>query len=94
MRPVLPLEAGGMLHTDEIDVERPVSDSELSGRAKRVTHTYTYECTPFRTEGVYTDARHPDQVQRTNSLLADARRRDFTVNAMYYTIVGSPVESA
>ncbi len=40
------------------------------------------EMTTFRTEGTYTDHRHPDQVQFTRSLAEDLSRRDFTVNAM------------
>jgi putative nucleotidyltransferase with HDIG domain len=42
------------------------------------------EITTFRTEGAYTDARHPDQVSFTQDLSADLRRRDFTVNALAY----------
>ena len=40
------------------------------------------EVTTFRTEGVYTDHRHPDGVQFTTDLKADLARRDFTINAM------------
>jgi poly(A) polymerase len=41
------------------------------------------ETATFRVEGPYSDARHPDSVDLTTSLPADARRRDFTVNALY-----------
>lgn len=44
-----------------------------------------YEITPFREESGYSDARHPDSIVWSNSLLADAGRRDFTINAMYYS---------
>lgn len=44
-----------------------------------------YEITPFRTETTYSDARHPDEVTRSDSLLDDSQRRDFTINCMYYT---------
>lgn len=40
------------------------------------------EVTTFRTEGAYTDHRHPDGVRFTTSLEEDLARRDFTVNAM------------
>ena len=43
-----------------------------------------YEITPFREESGYQDVRHPDDIRWTNSLLADAKRRDFRINAMYY----------
>lgn len=43
-----------------------------------------YEITTFRTEGGYTDHRHPDEVSFVDSITADLARRDFTVNAMAY----------
>lgn len=46
-----------------------------------------YEITPFRTETTYSDWRHPDEVQRSESLLDDSQRRDFTINCIYYTRV-------
>lgn len=46
-----------------------------------------YEVTPFREESWYSDARHPDKITRSNDLLLDSGRRDFTINAMYYTKV-------
>lgn len=42
------------------------------------------EITTFRTEGVYSDHRHPDQVTFVGRLEEDLARRDFTVNAMAY----------
>lgn len=44
-----------------------------------------FELTPFRTETTYTDNRHPDEIQRSNSLIDDSQRRDFTINCLYYT---------
>lgn len=41
-----------------------------------------YECTTFRIDGSYTDARHPDKVTFTRKIDDDLCRRDFTVNAM------------
>lgn len=49
-----------------------------------------YEITPFRTETTYSDGRHPDEVVRSDSLLLDSQRRDFTINCLYYTRVMSP----
>lgn len=43
-----------------------------------------YELTPLRTEGDYWDFRHPWDIQRSDDILADSQRRDFTINAMYY----------
>ena len=41
----------------------------------------SYEVTTFRTEGAYSDQRHPDNVTFVRSLEEDLSRRDFTVNA-------------
>ena len=43
-----------------------------------------YETTTFRTEGSYTDGRHPDAVQFVPEVREDLARRDFTINAMAY----------
>lgn len=40
------------------------------------------EITTFRTEGSYSDHRHPDQVTFVPNLEVDLARRDFTINAM------------
>lgn len=44
-----------------------------------------YEVTTFRTEGAYSDGRHPDQVHFVSDVRADLARRDFTINAMAYS---------
>lgn len=41
-----------------------------------------FEITPFRTEGKYSDLRHPDTVIWAKSINEDLARRDFTINAM------------
>ena len=43
-----------------------------------------YEITTFRTEGTYTDGRHPDEVHFVPDVRQDLARRDFTINAMAY----------
>lgn len=42
------------------------------------------EITTYRTEGDYSDHRHPDNVKFTDSLSEDLSRRDFTINAMAF----------
>lgn len=46
--------------------------------------TLRVECTTFRREGPYSDARRPDTVEYTKDPLEDLDRRDLTVNAMAY----------
>ena len=41
------------------------------------------EVARFRADGAYTDNRHPDEVKFADPE-ADARRRDFTINALFY----------
>lgn len=43
------------------------------------------EITTFRSEGTYSDGRHPDEVSFVRDLKEDMSRRDFTVNAMAYS---------
>ncbi|MEX2514543.1 MAG: HD domain-containing protein [Candidatus Paceibacterota bacterium] len=43
---------------------------------------HVIEITTYRTEDSYTDNRHPDRVQFSDSISEDLRRRDFTINAL------------
>lgn len=42
------------------------------------------EITPYRIEGKYTNARHPDDVKFSDNIHDDLERRDFTINAIAY----------
>ncbi len=42
------------------------------------------EITPYRVEGKYSNARHPDEVRFSTHLADDLERRDFTINAIAY----------
>lgn len=48
--------------------------------------TQVIEVTPYRSEGIYTDARRPDSVTFGVSLAEDLARRDFTVNAIAFRL--------
>lgn len=43
-----------------------------------------YEITTYRTDGQYSDGRHPDSVDFVKDVKEDLARRDFTINAMAY----------
>jgi poly(A) polymerase len=43
----------------------------------------SYEVATFRTEGPYSDGRRPDRVA-FSTIESDAKRRDFTINGMYW----------
>src|ERR1022692_669578 len=40
------------------------------------------EVATFRSDGAYSDGRHPDQVRYTLSAEEDVHRRDFTINGL------------
>ncbi|MGL4393693.1 MAG: CCA tRNA nucleotidyltransferase [Brevinema sp.] len=52
------------------------------GTLTLILNKNSYEITSYRIDGGYSDNRHPDQVQFTNSLEQDLSRRDFTINAI------------
>ncbi len=43
---------------------------------------YAVEVATFRSDGAYSDGRHPDQVQFSSEGRLDVQRRDFTVNGL------------
>ena len=55
------------------------------GTVAVVTGGGIVEITTFRTEGSYTDNRHPEWVKFVPDIEQDLARRDFTVNAMAYS---------
>lgn len=46
-----------------------------------------YEITVYRSDGRYTDGRHPNEVSYANTLEEDLKRRDFTCNAIAWNPV-------
>ena len=50
------------------------------------------EVTTYRSEGKYTDKRHPDEVRYAKTLEEDLSRRDFTINAMALTLTGDVID--
>ena len=52
-----------------------------------------YEVTTFRVDGEYTDHRHPDEVIFVSDVRDDLSRRDFTVNAMAWSLETGVVDA-
>ena len=52
------------------------------GTVTVIENSKSVEVTTFRSEGAYTDHRHPDSVSFVGDLTADLSRRDFTMNAI------------
>lgn len=49
------------------------------------------EVTPYRIETGYSDKRHPDSVTFSQNIQEDLKRRDFTINAMAYSVSNGTV---
>jgi len=62
-----------------------VRSGEKHGTIGVVIDDQVYEITTFRTEGDYSDSRHPDWVEFVSDVREDLARRDFTINAMAYS---------
>ena len=62
-----------------------VRNGEKHGTVGVILDRELYEITTFRTEGGYTDSRHPDWVEFVAKVEDDLARRDFTINAMAYS---------
>ena len=52
------------------------------GTVTVVMSSSQYEVTTMRTDGTYSDSRHPDSVVFTSDIEKDLSRRDFTMNAI------------
>lgn len=49
------------------------------------------EVTTFRTDGKYSDGRHPDKIEYASTIEQDLSRRDFTINAIAVDLVSGSV---
>ncbi|MDP4000864.1 MAG: HD domain-containing protein [bacterium] len=54
------------------------------GTIMAISDQHLVEITTFRAEGKYSNKRHPDSVQFIKDYEEDAKRRDFTINALYF----------
>lgn len=62
--------------------EKIIDTGLKHGTVSLLRNDVPYEITTFRSDGNYTDGRHPDNVQYVKTLKEDLFRRDFTINAM------------
>ncbi len=53
------------------------------GTVTLLSHGQPIEITTFRTDGDYEDSRHPTNVEFSQDIEEDVKRRDFTMNALY-----------
>jgi putative nucleotidyltransferase with HDIG domain len=77
-----------------------ISDNVSGETSELVTHVtkeaetkyHIVEVTPYRKEGKYTDNRHPDEVIFSTKIEDDLQRRDFTINAMAFSLKGQLID--
>jgi putative nucleotidyltransferase with HDIG domain len=58
------------------------------------SHEVVTEVATFRSDGAYSDGRHPDAVRYTASAEEDVRRRDFTINGLLLNPIGQDLCSS
>lgn len=63
--------------------DRTLAVGKAFGTIVVIEDGFDFEVTTFRSEATYADGRHPTAVKFTDRA-EDARRRDFTVNALFY----------
>lgn len=75
----------------------PVNSSQLTVDSEKqtnnrepITNYQIIEITTMRKEGDYPDHRHPSEIGWTNKIEEDLKRRDFTINAIAFTLYPSP----
>ena len=84
-RPIKDIDIATNANLDQVKklFARTIEVGEAFNVCIVIENEISYEVASLRYEGSYTDGRHPDLV-RPGTLLEDAERRDFTINAIYY----------
>lgn len=80
----LPDEVEQILTKSKI-LNKPVG--KKYGSILAIVNHIAVEITTFRAEGRYSDKRHPDEIRFIKDYKDDAKRRDFTINALYFNPV-------
>lgn len=66
--------------------ERTIDTGLKHGTVTVIENKVGYEVTTFRRDGEYKDGRHPESVEFVTHPKEDCMRRDFTINAMMYSM--------
>jgi len=61
------------------DLEQAAQDDETP---EEVAKHHAIEVATFRSDGIYSDGRHPDEVRFSKTAEEDVQRRDFTINGL------------
>ena len=63
-------------------------DSSAAAQGSSVPLQVVTEVATFRSDGLYSDGRHPDEVRYTKTAEEDVQRRDFTINGLLLDLTG------
>ncbi len=74
---LVPVKDSDPVESEADETEQPFSVEQLPKPHSRVIEVAT-----FRSDGLYTDGRHPDQVRYSKEAREDVQRRDFTINGL------------
>ena len=92
-RPLKDIDIATSALPDEVERLFPgttVAVGKAFGVIVVMRHQQPYEVATFRADGAYTDGRRPDAVRFTDAA-EDAKRRDFTINGLFYDPVSGEV---
>jgi poly(A) polymerase len=73
---------GVVLVATEVEAGATASHEPAAGSESGKPEFVLTEVATFRSDGAYSDGRHPDMVRYTQSAEEDVRRRDFTINGL------------
>ena len=81
------------LETSETSSEHhPTKDeADLAHMSDAAMHHPYVEVATFRSDGIYSDGRHPDAVRFSGQAREDVQRRDFTINGLLYDPIAGQV---
>lgn len=84
-RPAQDIDIATSAHPEQVLslFEKSFPKGESFGVVSVMEQDREYEIATFRTEGKYSDGRHPDEVS-FSSAEQDAQRRDFSINGMFF----------
>src|SRR5512146_3451809 len=75
-----------------VDGNRHKIAEAQADKGSDVPHSPVIEVATFRSDGLYNDGRHPNEVQYTKNPAEDVRRRDFTINGLLLDPVNNEVK--
>jgi poly(A) polymerase len=73
---------GGQVAPEAAENERTTEERDLARLPETQPQQKVIEVATFRSDGLYTDGRHPDQVTYSSDPREDVQRRDFTINGL------------